>query len=245
MKKTQAATTDATESQDLLQDKAALNSMINEGGKIMEQEFEGSESAEKTTSVQATATPELAATINIHSSNTDMKWYIVYVRTGMEMKAKQALENRIKTENMGHLVGQVFVPSENVIEMSKGKKRETTRKFFPGYMLVQMVMNENTWHFVKSTPKIVGFIGNSTNPPAVSEKELLKISNHSVESAVRPTPKVSFEEGETVRVTEGPFTNFTGIDEEVRPDKAKLRVLVSIFGRSTPVELDFVQVEKM
>jgi len=140
--------------------------------------------------------------------------------------------------------GHVLVPTENIVEVTKGKKRTTTRKFFPGYMLVQMVMNEENWHFVKSTSRIVGFVGNNVNPPVVNESEVLKITSQAQEGMSKPVPKMSFEEGENVRVVEGPFTNFTGIVEEVKPDKAKLRVLVSIFGRSTPVELEFVQVEK-
>jgi transcription termination/antitermination protein NusG len=239
MKKNKTA--DVAETQDLLKDKSTLGDLIKSGEKLMDHDFEAA--AEKEVKVvPVDGAPEQ---INIYSSNPEMKWYIVYVRTGMENKAKQAIESRVKKENKGHIVSQVFVPSESVVEVSKGKKKTTNRKFFPGYMLVQMVMSEEAWHFIKSTPKIVGFIGNNTNPPAISEKELLKITNHSVQASSKPTPKVNFEEGETVRVTEGPFTNFTGVVEEVRPDKAKLRVLVSIFGRSTPVELDFIQVEKM
>ncbi|MEI6079960.1 MAG: transcription termination/antitermination protein NusG [bacterium] len=174
-----------------------------------------------------------------------MKWYIVYVRTGQEQKAKEQLEQKIKGQGRQAEFGHVLVPMENVVEVTKGKKRTATRKFFPGYMLVQMVMNEENWHFVKSTSRIVGFVGNNVNPPVVNEAEVMKITSQAQEGMSKPVPRMSFEEGESVRVIEGPFTNFTGIVEEVKPDKAKLRVLVSIFGRSTPVELEFVQVEKI
>ncbi|MFH1223197.1 MAG: transcription termination/antitermination protein NusG [Pseudomonadota bacterium] len=174
-----------------------------------------------------------------------MKWYIVYVKTGQEIKAKEQLEAKIKANPRPGDFGHVLVPAENVVEISKGKKRTASRKFFPGYMLVQMVMNEENWHCVKATSKIVGFVGGNTNPPSINEKEVMKITSQVEEGSVKSTPKVSFEEGENVRVIEGPFTNFTGIVEEVKPDKAKLKVLVSIFGRSTPVELEFVQVEKI
>ncbi|MEI6093170.1 MAG: transcription termination/antitermination protein NusG [bacterium] len=174
-----------------------------------------------------------------------MKWYIVYVRTGQEQKAKEQLEQRIKLQGRHTDFGHVLVPTESIVELVKGKKRTATRKFFPGYMLVQMIMNEENWHFVKSTPRIVGFVGNNVNPPVVRESEVIKITSQAQEGMLKPVPKMSFEEGENVRVIEGPFINFTGIVEEVKPDKAKLRVLVSIFGRSTPVELEFIQVEKI
>lgn len=183
--------------------------------------------------------------IQVHSDNPNMKWYIVYVKTGQEQKAKEQLEAKIKNEHKHSDFGHVLVPTENIVEMSKGKKKTTSRKFYPGYMLVQMVMTEENWHFVKSNSRIVGFVGGNTNPPSIREKEVLKITTQVEEGNIKPVPKVSFEEGENVRVTDGPFTNFTGIVEEVKPEKAKLKVLVSIFGRMTPVELEFVQVEKI
>jgi transcription termination/antitermination protein NusG len=181
----------------------------------------------------------------INNENPNLKWYIVYVRSGYEQKAKSALETQINMHNMQEYIKEILIPSEEVIEVSKGKKKTSTRKFYPGYMLVRMIMNEETWHFIKKTPRIVGFIGNSTNPPSIKDEEVLKITNQIKDNIIKPVPKVSFEEGETVRVTEGPFSSFTGIVEEVKPEKTKLRVLVSIFGRSTPVELEFVQVEKL
>src|SRR3989442_1786959 len=136
------------------------------------------------------------------------------------------------------------VSLENVAEMVKGEKRASKRKFFPGYILVQMELNDRTWHLVKNTPKITGFVGNATKPPAVSEHEIARLTTQLSEGALKPKPKVEFEEGDNVRVVDGPFSNFNGTVEEVNPDKGRVRVLVSIFGRATPVELDFMQVEK-
>lgn len=173
-----------------------------------------------------------------------LKWYVVHTYSGYEQKAKLALLERIKQQKMEKHFGDVLIPSENVIELVRGEKKTTSRKFFPGYMLVKMILSDATWHLVKSTPKITGFVGNAVNPPAVPEEEVMRITNQMTEGTLKPRPKVQFEEGESVRVVDGPFVNFNGVVEEVKPDKGKLRVLVSIFGRSTPVELDFVQVEK-
>lgn len=174
----------------------------------------------------------------------EFKWYVVHTYSGFEQKAKIALLERIKQFKMEKVFAEVLIPSENVIELVRGEKKTTSRKFFPGYMLVKMILNDNTWHLVKSTPKITGFVGNAIRPPAVPEEEVSRITNQMTEGTLKPRPKVQFEEGESVRVVDGPFVNFNGVVEEVKPDKGKLRVLVSIFGRSTPVELDFVQVEK-
>lgn len=173
-----------------------------------------------------------------------MAWYVVHTHSGYEQKAKAALEERIRALKMERFFEEILVPSENVVEMVKGAKRTTTRKFFPGYVLVKMELNNETWHVVKNTPKVTGFVGQTKTPTPVPEEEVLRITSQISEGAVKPKPKVSFEKGESVRVIDGPFSNFNGVVEEVRPDKGKLRVLVSIFGRSTPVELDFVQVEK-
>jgi transcriptional antiterminator NusG len=245
MKKEEETVQDV-ENQDLLSDKEALAEMIVEGENVINEELENQPSSiDSHQELEGAENEDTEKQIEIYSSNPDMKWYIVYVRTGMEQKAKEQLEQKIKMQKKEASFNNVLVPTENILEISKGKKKTTKRKFFPGYMLVQMVMNEDNWHFVKSTSRVVGFVGNSTNPPFISEKEVEKIVMKEVDGVSKLTPKVSFEEGETVRVIEGPFMNFTGIVEEVRPDKAKLRVLVSIFGRSTPVELEFVQVEKM
>lgn len=174
----------------------------------------------------------------------DMKWYVVHTYSGYEVKAKLALEERMRAHGLSEYLEEVLIPSENVVEVVKGSKRMTNRKFFPGYLLVKMELNERTYHIVKSTPKITGFVGGSQNPPSVPEEEVRRINKQISEGAIRPVPKVEFEKGETVRIVEGPFTNFSGLVEDVKPGKGKLRVMVSIFGRSTPVELEFFQVEK-
>lgn len=171
-------------------------------------------------------------------------WYVVHTYSGYEQKAKKALEERIKSHKMEPLFEEILVPSENVVEIRKGQKKTTTRKFFPSYILVKMELNDQTWHLVKATPKITGFVGNSTNPPIVPEGEVLKISKRIDEGQMKPKMKIIFEKGESVRVINGPFNTFNGLVDEVNPEKGRLKVLVSIFGRSTPVELEFAQVEK-
>ncbi|MFH1262301.1 MAG: transcription termination/antitermination protein NusG [Pseudomonadota bacterium] len=173
-----------------------------------------------------------------------MKWYVVHTYSGFEMKAKSALEERFVAMGKKNFFGEILIPSENVVEMVQGEKKTTTRKFFPGYILVKMVLNDETWHVVKNTPKVTGFVGGTKRPPAVPDKEVLRLTKQITEGTLRPKMKMSFEKGESVRVIEGPFQNFNGLVDDVKPDKGKLRVLVSIFGRSTPVELDFAQVEK-
>jgi transcriptional antiterminator NusG len=172
-------------------------------------------------------------------------WYVVHTYSGYEQKAKQALEERIRQHKVEHLFEEVLVPTEQVVEVKKGKKRTSKRQFFPGYILVKMELNDTTWHIVKDTPKVTGFVGGSTTPPVVPEEEVMRITNKIQEGTLRPTPKVSFEKGENVRVVSGPFSNFAGIVDDVNEGKGKLRVMVSIFGRSTPIELDFTQVEKV
>lgn len=172
------------------------------------------------------------------------KWYVVHTYSGYENKVKQALDEKVKSSGKQDLFGEILVPSEKVVEMVKGVKRTTSRKFFPGYILINMELNDETWHLVKGIPKVTGFVGGQEAPPTVSDDEVKKITRQMEEGAVRPKPKVLFGRGENIRVIDGPFTNFNGIVEEVKPDKGKLRVLVSIFGRATPVELDFGQVEK-
>lgn len=172
------------------------------------------------------------------------KWYVVHTYSGYENKVKAALEEKIKQTGMEAFFGDVLVPTEKVVDMVKGVKKTSTRKFFPGYILLNMELNDDTWHIVKGIPKVTGFVGGQEAPPTISDEDVRKITHQMEEGAVRPKPKVLFERGENVRVIDGPFTNFAGIVEEVKPEKGKLRVLVSIFGRATPVELDFVQVEK-
>ncbi len=174
----------------------------------------------------------------------EKKWYIVHTYSGFEAKVQAAMEENIRQAGKEEYFGEILVPTEKVVEMVKGEKKTTTRKFFPGYILVNMNLNAETWHLVKDTAKVTGFVGGSENPPSISEDEVKKITRQMEEGAAKPKPKVLFEKGESIRVIDGPFTNFIGLVEEVKPDKGKLRVLVSIFGRATPVELDFVQVEK-
>jgi len=172
-----------------------------------------------------------------------MKWYVVHTYSGHENKARLSLQERVKQLGMDSSFGQVLIPTESVLEMVRGQRRTATRKFYPGYMFVQMELNEATYHLVKNTPKITGFLG-GTNPSPVPEKDIAAINTQMSEGAVKPKPRISFEEGENIRVIDGPFANFSGIVEEVKAEKQKVRVRVSIFGRATPVELDFAQVEK-
>ena len=174
-----------------------------------------------------------------------MRWYVVHAYSQYEKKVKKSLEERIERAGLEDQFGQILVPTEEVVEIRDGSKRTTERKFFPGYVLVEMEMNEDTWHLVKSVPKVMGFIGGTTDRPApISKAEADKILNQVEESVETPKPKTLFEPGESVRVLDGPFADFSGVVEEVNYEKSKLRVSVLIFGRSTPVELDFSQVEK-
>jgi transcriptional antiterminator NusG len=175
----------------------------------------------------------------------DHKWYVVNAHSGMEYKAKLSLEERVRSLGKVDLISEVIVPEETVVELVRGQKKTTKRKFFPGYILVKMKLTDESWHLIKNTPKITGFVGDKRNPAPVPESEILRMTNRISEGAARPKSKVNFSEGEKVRVVDGPFNNFNGVIEDVNADKGKLRVLVSIFGRSTPVELDFVQVEKV
>jgi len=173
-----------------------------------------------------------------------MRWYGVHTYSGYENKVKLNLEERIRALGAEDCFGEVLIPSETVVELKKGERRTSTRKFFPGYILVQMELNNETWHIVKDTPKVTGFVGGGTTPAAIPDEEVSLITTRMEEGVERPKPKVEFEVGETVRVIDGPFLNFTGVVEDVKPDKGKLKVMVSIFGRVTPVELEFIQVEK-
>ena len=173
------------------------------------------------------------------------KWFVVHAYSGFEKSVQRALVERIKRSDLSDQFGQILVPVEEVVEMKNGAKAISERKFFPGYVLVEMDMTDDSWHLVKSTPKVTGFIGGSAmRPTPISEKEVQNIMHQVQEGVEKPKPKVLFEVGETVRVTEGPFTDFNGTVEEVNYEKSKIRVSVLIFGRATPVELDFSQVEK-
>jgi len=174
-----------------------------------------------------------------------MQWYVVHAYSGFEKSVMRALQERIERSGMQASFGQVLVPVEEVVEMKGGQKKTTERKFFPGYVLVQMEMNDDSWHLVKSTPKVTGFVGGTANKPApISEREVQSIMQQMQDGVEKPKPKITFESGELVRVIDGPFNEFNGTVEEVNYEKSKLRVSVTIFGRATPVELDFSQVEK-
>ncbi len=173
------------------------------------------------------------------------RWYVVHAYSGFEKSVQRALIERVARSGLQEQFGQILVPVEEVVEMRGGQKSISERKFFPGYVLVEMDMDDATWHLVKSTPKVTGFVGGTGNRPTpISEKEVEKIMQQMQEGVEKPRPKVLFEAGELVRVKEGPFTDFNGSVEDVNYEKNKLRVSVTIFGRATPVELDFAQVEK-
>ena len=180
-------------------------------------------------------------------TNTAMRWYVVHAYSGFEKSVQRALEERIRRAGMEASFGKILVPTEEVVEMRGGQKNISERKFFPGYVLVEMDMNDEAWHLVKNTAKVTGFVGGAhgRKPPPITEKEVNAIMHQMQEGVEKPKPKVLFEVGEAVRVKEGPFTDFNGAIEEVNYDKNKLRVSVTIFGRATPVELDFHQVEKV
>ncbi|NMT65536.1 transcription termination/antitermination protein NusG [Marinobacter orientalis] len=173
------------------------------------------------------------------------RWYVVHAYSGFEKQVMRTLRERVSLDGMEEKFGEILVPTEEVVEMRDGKKRKSERKFYPGYVLVQMEMDDATWHLVKNTPKVLGFIGGTKDKPApITEKEAEAILRRVESGADKPKPKTLFEPGEVVRVTEGPFADFNGVVEEVDYDKSRVKVAVLIFGRSTPVELEFGQVEK-
>jgi transcriptional antiterminator NusG len=172
-----------------------------------------------------------------------MKWYGIHTYSSFENKVRLNLLESIKNEGMESFFDEILIPCETVVELKKGEKKTSSRKFFPGYILVKMELTDETWHLVKETAKVTGFVGGNT-PFPIADEEVIKITRRMEEGAEKPRPKVLFEVGETVRVTDGPFLNFSGVVEDVKPDKGKLRVTVTIFGRATPVELEFMQVEK-
>lgn len=211
------------------------------------------EQANSDVTVAVQVQPELAPTSSEPSAQEPeapksepkpMHWYVVHVYSGFELKVKQTLEERIRFFKMTDYFGEVHVPQETVVELVRGEKKTSNRKFFPGYILVQMCLNEDTWHLVKETPKVTGFVGDATDPEPLSADEVARIVSQVEAGATSPRSRMSFEQGETVKVVDGPFADFNGTVEEVKPEKGKLKVLISIFGRATPVELDFVQVEK-
>jgi transcription termination/antitermination protein NusG len=172
------------------------------------------------------------------------QWYIIHTYSGFEKKVKESLEGRVAAFGLGERIGRVMIPTEDVVEVRGGKKVVSTRMFYPGYVLVEMEMDDDTWHVVRSTPRVTGFVGSGQTPSPLSEAEVDNIIHRVTTSADRPKPKVTFERNEQVRIVDGPFATFTGVVEEINADRSTLKVSVTIFGRSTPVELDFAQVEK-
>lgn len=172
-------------------------------------------------------------------------WYVIHTYSGYERKVKQSLEERIRTLDLGDQVSELLIPTEDIVEMKAGKKVVTAKKFFPGYLLIRMAMNDRLWHVVKNTPRVTGFVGSGRKPIPLQQYEVDKIVNRMEESVEAPKPKFQFRTGESVRIIDGPFTNFTGKVDEVDTRRNTLKVMVSIFGRNTPVELDFFQVEKV
>jgi transcriptional antiterminator NusG len=190
-------------------------------------------------------TPAADASAPVAHVNPDLRWYVVHAYSGMEKAVERNIQERITRAGMQAKFGRILVPMEEVVEVKNGQKRTTERKFFPGYVLVEMVMDDETWHLIKHTNKVTGFVGGAKNRPApISEAEVMKIVNQMQEGTDKPRHKVEFVVGEFVRVKEGPFTDFNGSVEDVNYEKSKVRVSVTIFGRSTPVELEFSQIEK-
>jgi transcriptional antiterminator NusG len=190
--------------------------------------------------------PETEAQAAAQAEGTGQKqWYIIHTQTGQELKVKTALEGKIQQGLSGGLISTVLVPTERVTEVRAGKKRISERKFFPGYLLIEMEMTDESWHLVRTTQGVTGFIGAGRRPVSLSPDEVAEILRQTEERKDKPMPRVTFQKGEGVRVIEGPFTNFSGVIEEVNAARGKLKVLVSIFGRQTPVELEFWQVERL
>lgn len=187
--------------------------------------------------------PGAGETPDAASGNKKMRWYVVQAYSGYENKVKASLEERIRQHGMQDFFGEILIPREQVTETRGTSKRVTSRTFYPGYMFVQMQLTDESWHLVKDTPKVSGFVG-GRHPTAVAPSQIRLVAQQVAEGAAKPKPRVVFEQGDHVRVVEGAFANFTGTIEEVKPEKQKVRVLVSIFGRATPVELDYAQVEK-
>jgi len=198
----------------------------------------------ETSDTSITETPAASAAAAA-PANPDLRWYVVHAYSGMEKAVERNIIERINRAGMQDKFGRILVPMEEVVEIKNGQKKTTERKFFPGYVLVEMIMDDDTWHLVKHTNKVTGFVGGAKNRPApISEAEVMKIVNQMQEGTEKPRHKVEFEVGEYVRVKDGPFTDFNGSVEDVNYEKSKVRVSVTIFGRPTPVELEFSQIEK-
>jgi transcriptional antiterminator NusG len=178
-------------------------------------------------------------------AESGMRWYIVHTYSGFEDRVKETLRQRAEALDMGEAFGEIHIPTETIVEYRGGKKKETQRKFFPGYILVEMKMSDAAWHVVKNTPKVTGFVGSGKKPTPLTPEEVEQILQQVVSSSEKPKPKYIFDKGEPVKIIDGPFNNFTGVVEEVNLDRNTLKVMVTIFGRATPVELDFSQVQKL
>jgi len=189
---------------------------------------------------EAETAPEAAA-----AEAPSQNWYIIHTYSGFEQKVADSLRSRAEAFGFSHQIGQILIPTEEVVELRAGKKVTSKRMLYPGYVLVQMEMNDELWHAVKATPRVTGFVGGGTHPVPLTADEVNSVLYRQATSAERPRPKLSFEKNENVRIVDGPFSNFSGKVDEVNPDRNTLRVLVTIFGRATPVELDFLQVEKI
>ncbi len=218
--------------------------MMPEGEEPMEQPVIESETQEHAAEPVvednvAVATEEPAAPL------PEKKWFIIHTYSGFEQKVADSLRSRAEAFGFAHQIGQILIPTEEVVELRSGKKVTSKRMLYPGYVLVEMEMNDELWHAVKATPRVTGFVGGGNMPVPLSADEVNSILYRQASSAERPRPKMSFEKNETVRINDGPFTNFSGKVDEVNPERNTLRVLVTIFGRATPVELDFLQVEKI
>jgi transcriptional antiterminator NusG len=179
------------------------------------------------------------------SATTQRNWYIVHTYSGFEERVRDTLRQRAEAKGLGESFGDIKIPTETIVEYKGGKKKEVQRKFFPGYILVEMEMTDPAWHVVKETPKVTGFVGSGKKPTPLSQDEVDQILQQVVTAKEKPKPKYIFEKGEPVKIIDGPFNNFSGVVEEVNLDRNTLKVMVTIFGRATPVELDFIQVQKL
>lgn len=214
---------------------------------IINNESNGQEPETNAAGAGQSGTPETPAAPGAPEApaNPNMKWYIIHSYSGFERKVKESLESRIRAFGLEGKIGRVLIPTESVTEVRNGKKYTSERMFYPGYVLVEMDMDDNVWHVVKSTPRVTGFVGTGQQPTPLSEDEVNQIVYRVADSKEKPKLKIKFEKNESVRITEGPFATFTGVVDEVNEDRETLKVMVTIFGRSTPVELEFGQVEKV
>ena len=192
-----------------------------------------------------TATDDNASGGGAKPGKGGMRWYIVHTYSGFEDRVKETLRQRAEALEMGEAFGEIHIPTETIVEYRGGKKKETQRKFFPGYILVEMEMSDAAWHVVKNTPKVTGFVGSGKKPTPLTQEEVEQILQQVVSAREKPKPKYIFDKGEPVKIIDGPFNNFTGVVEDVNLDRNTLKVMVTIFGRATPVELDFSQVQKL